>query len=270
MPSDPPHLSFFPEEDPSAPWLHRAGSVLGAGAVAASLAAVPASLRIAHDASVPLLGAWLAVVACAMLPAIAFVAILRGARRGLQAFAGPDAPLVFVAGIAWCASTFAALAAFGAVLRATTHHHALAGVTFALGGLALGFAFFVLARRFVAIARAVSPRARYAWGGLVVGGASAALLMAALRLVSSGPAQPPLSPTASAVLVDLLAFAIAVGFLSRRAFARAAWLARAGIPLAVGLFVLGGAMLFQSSTVRTQLRERAPVFAPVAGLLGHD
>jgi hypothetical protein len=93
--------------------------------------------------------------------------------------------------------------------------------------------------------------------------------MAALRLAGSG-SQPPLSPSASAVLVDLLAFAIAVGFLSRRGFVRAAWLARAGIPLAVGLFVLGVAMLFQSSAVRASLRERAPVFAPATELLGHD
>jgi hypothetical protein len=268
MPSD-PQRSIFPDDEPAVPWVHRAGSVLGAGAVAASLAAVPASLRMAHDA-VPVLGAWLAVVACAMVPSVAFVAVLRGARRGLQAFAGPDAPLLFVASLAWCGGTFAALAVFGAALRATTHHHALAGVTFALGGLAVGFALFLLARRGIAIARAASPRARYAWGGLVIGGVSAALLMVGLRLATSGPAQPPLSPAASAVLVDLLAFAIAVGFLSRRAFTRAAWLARAGIPLAAGLFVLGGAMLFQAPSVRTALRERAPVFAPVAGLVGHD
>ncbi len=38
----------------------------------------------------------------------------------------------------WAMTTFLALAAYGALLRATTHHHGLAGVTFALGGLTLG------------------------------------------------------------------------------------------------------------------------------------
>ena len=84
--------------------------------------------------------AWVALAAAALVPMVAAVVVLRGAREGLRAFAGPGAGLrAFGVGL-WIASLIVAFTFFGGVLRAHTHHHGLAGVTFAFGALGLAIA----------------------------------------------------------------------------------------------------------------------------------
>ena len=64
----------------------------------------------------------------------------------------------------WAMATFLALASLGAFLRATTHHHGLAGVTFAIGGLAVGGALALVVRRLMQMARGADPwGARRSW-----------------------------------------------------------------------------------------------------------
>ena len=205
---------------------------------------------------------WLALVACAMVPAIVAIAVLRGARDAWALFDGESAWLD-AAGVAlWGLAMLVVLALFGAVLRATTHHHALAGVTFAIGGVAAGAIAALFVRRLVVIAARFSSAARV----VLVLGAFSALVVVVVALAIRLARESPLSPGASAIVVDLLAFIIAVTLLSKPSFARGV-LARTGVPLAAGLFALGFAVLAQSTTVGAAVAERAPAFAWVAALV---
>src|ERR1700729_3705333 len=61
MPTDPPSS----QDTPAAPFLARAGSLLGVATLAALLGSVPAAIRVAHEGGGPLrawmgLGAWAA------------------------------------------------------------------------------------------------------------------------------------------------------------------------------------------------------------------
>jgi len=250
-----------PPESPPLPFLQRAGSLLGAGAIAASLASVPAALRVASAASP--LGAWLAIVACILVPAITAVAVVRGARDGWSAFEGADAGVDAAGVVAWTLATLIALAALGAGLRATTHHHGLAGVTFGITGAAVGAVIALFTRRAVSLTKRASPPARF----IVLGGAFASLIIVVVTLAARLQAVAPFSPRASALLVDAMAFAIAVTLLSKRTFTRATWLARAGVPLSLGLFALGFAVLSRSPAVAAAIAEHAPAFAWLASLV---
>src|SRR5579859_864398 len=114
MPSFPPPTTYRPPApssgDAGAPEpgsrVVRVGAVIGAGVVAASLASVPGALRVAP--AVPaegLVNVWLALVACALVPAIACVVILRAAREGLRAFGGPGASATALGFVAWATAT---------------------------------------------------------------------------------------------------------------------------------------------------------------------
>ena len=116
----------------------RFGTAVGLGAVAALAGAVPATLRVASVATEGPGAArvWLALAAAALVPMVVAVVVLRGAREGLRAFGGPGAGLRASGsgcGSPRCSSGSRSSAASSA---RTTHHHALAGVTFAFGALA--------------------------------------------------------------------------------------------------------------------------------------
>ena len=146
----------LPEDaPPEVPLLVRIGSLAGTGTLAALLGAVPAATRVGPVAG-GILSAWIALGASAILPLIAVVAFAQAAREGAKSVAGGDAPLVTWAAATWAMTTFLALAAWGALLRATTHHHGLAGVTFALGGLAIAAVLALLVRRMMQMARAAA------------------------------------------------------------------------------------------------------------------
>jgi hypothetical protein len=234
----------------------RAGSLLGAGTLAAMAGVFPCALRVA--AAVPSgPGAWIALAACATVPAILAIAILRGAREGARAFAGDDASLAAWSVGAWALATFLALTVAGAGLRATTHHHGLAGVTFAFVGLAIAVFVALVVRRIAAIARALDPFGRAALLGASIVALCAASLLVAMRAAGSAE-DLGLPPWAGDALVDALAFAIAAGFLSRPAMTKATWLARAGFPLALGVVGLGLALLSKDAALVEAIRTHAP------------
>src|SRR5260370_19944491 len=113
----------------------RFGTAVGLAAGAALAPALPATMRISGAlASGHGLGhVWLALAAATLGPMVAAIVVLRGAREGLRAFGGSGAGLrIYGVGL-WLASLLVGLSLFGGILRATTHHHALAGVTFACG-----------------------------------------------------------------------------------------------------------------------------------------
>jgi hypothetical protein len=209
--------------------------------------------------------AWSALVAAALVPMGLAVAALRGAWHGWRDVGEGASPLhLFGAGL-WIAGLFVWMVMLGAFLRATTHHHALAGVTYAFGALFLAAVWGLVCWRIAAILRGLTEMTRHLamlslaaplLGVIVYVGAR--FLVVASRDASSAPAV--------ATVIDVLAFALAALFVS------ADWrflrrpLAIAGPPLALFLGALGLTTLGDHAILQA-IREHAPAFASVAGLL---
>ncbi len=244
----------------------RLATALGAAVVAAAVASLPALLRVGSAfSSMP--RAWTACAATMLLPVFVTVLVLRQARGGVRALGG-EHPSARALGVAiWLVTLFFSLAAFGALLRATTHHHALAGATFAFGALTLAVGLGVVCARIAAIVGASPDQVRR---GLVVGlgGLLAiAVLVAGLRWAHAldGSATP--STSAGALCVDLLAFGLEGLFASRPSFAARPTLGIAGPIVAVAVLALGIATLRTERTAFDAIATRAPALESVAALL---
>ena len=249
-------------------FLLRFGTGVGAGVVAASLAVVPAAMRVSA-ATVGASGArvWLSCVALALLPMLVTVWILRRARVGLRSFSSADTSAGSVALAAWLLASFVILSAFGSVLRATTHHHALAGVTFAIVGLVVVVVLAVLSARFAAILASREERTRRVLviaTGVVL---TLMLIVVGMRFARAFSAPTPEPSNAGALFVDIFAFGIAALFASRPAFAERRALAIAGVPLAVALFAAGLLTLHASTELAASVSEHAPLLVVVSGVL---
>src|SRR5262249_28059717 len=127
------------EGEAAPPLVTRFGTVIGGGVLAAIASSLPAELRLGDGGSTfRALQQWLALAALLTPTGIAAVAVLRRARVGLKIVAGERATLVAAGLLWWAVLELGILSAFGAVLRAKTHHHGLAGVTFAIFALISG------------------------------------------------------------------------------------------------------------------------------------
>jgi len=247
----------------------RFGAAVGLAVGAAAACSVPASVRVARSLpGMALEHTWVALAAASLVPMLAAVIVLRAAREGLRAFAGPGANLrIFGVGL-WFAWLVVLLALFGSGLRRTTHQHALAGVTFACGAVALALGLGVNCARVVAILRDARGEVRRALGAaLAVGtaGAIGGIGLAFLRAVANDPSSVP----ASGMVLDMLGFVLAAFLASRRsvaAFAVRRTLALIGPPLAVALMALGLASLKDTSLLAAT-NDRAPAFVPAIDLL---
>lgn len=245
----------------------RFGTAVGLGAVAALISVLPATMRVASAAGEPAGTArvWLALASAALGPMVASVVVLRGAREGLRAFGGPGAGLrAFGVGL-WLASLVVAFTVFGRMLRANTHHHGLAGVTFAFGALAVAVASALVCARIVALARTAPDFARPALIAILGTAAALSLLYVGLRFVRGG-SQDAASYGAAGTVVDVLAFSLAAFFASRRSLRGRRVIALAGPPVAVVVVALGLSTL-RDAPLREAIGERAPAFAPVVDLL---
>jgi hypothetical protein len=176
--------------------LQRLGGLVGAATLASLGAALPGTVRAAA-AGDGLLASWALLAGAWMIPALVLVPVFRAARRGVRGLSGDGGREHVAAAAAWLGAMTLALARFGAVLRATTHHHALAGVTFAIGGVVLAVVLALFA------ARAASWAVRARDGGR--GSVGLAVLVAvacleALVIVRGVPAS--LAAGARAVAVD--------------------------------------------------------------------
>lgn len=145
-----------------------------------------------------------------MLPAVAVLALLAlglgwNARRGLDV--DTATPLAAAGGLTALVGAFV-LAVFGALLKATTHHRGLGGVTFSVVGLlaVLGVAAFV-----GVWAGAVSRRRKGPW--IERGGALLALLAGLFLLARGGG-------VGGGALFALVPIAGAVGWLVGAASAK--------------------------------------------------
>jgi hypothetical protein len=195
------------------------------------------------------------------------VLVLRQARGGVRALGG-EHPSARALGVAiWLVTLFFSLAAFGAMLRATTHNHALAGATFAFGAVALAVGLGVVCARIAAIIGASPDQTRR---GLVVGlgGLLAlAVLVAGLRWAHALDGTASASTSAGALCVDFLAFGLAALFASRPSFAERSTLAIVGPIVAVAVLALGIATLRGERTAFDAISTRAPALEAVASLL---
>jgi hypothetical protein len=259
-PDDPP-----PAEVGS--WLITFGSVVGAGTVGSTFATAPALLRLESVAGVcSPIGAWALLTGATLVPMSLLVLALRRARGSFGAFDNGDDWVPFAMLLAWFGSTFVTLALLGALLRAQTHHHALAGVTFAIAGVVLSL---VLARIWARLA-AITHRAPKGprWVILVAVGVGLAVsLMWALRGLARE--SPPLK-LENMKLLDGLAFAIGALIASGRPFVNGRALALVGPPLAAVVLVLGASSLRTCPSLREALSGQAPGVSLVVALVGSN
>jgi hypothetical protein len=264
----------MPELNPPAParppettsLVTRFGGLVGLATAAALACALPAALRVAGIAPAESLPqVWVALAASALAPMVLVVAVLLRAGDGWRAFGGPGAA-TFVFGVAmWLGFLVVGLSVLGSMLRATTHHHALAGVTFAFGALAMALAFAAVCSRLVGILRSVNGVSRR-----LLSVALAALAAAAFVWLALGSAQASARDAASAAhvstVVDDLAFLLAAALAARRATGVRRVFALIGPPAAV-VVLAAGLPLLRSAGLREAIRAHAPTFEVGAELL---
>lgn len=245
----------------------RFGTAVGLAAVAALACVVPAAMRVASSdaGDVGATHAWVALAAAALLPMLAAVVVLRGAREGLRAFAGAGAGLRLYGVALWIATLVVGLSLFGSALRATTHHHALAGVTFAFGALVFAVGDALVCVRVVAIARGLPEGGRRVLLVALAIAVGVLLLAVGVRFVRAA-SHDAASYAAAGTVVDVLAFALAALFASRRSLVSRRSIALVGPPIAVVVAALGVATL-RDAPLRAAIGERAPAFGAVVEAL---
>jgi hypothetical protein len=257
-PQRPPSVrpSAPPPED-RASWVTRFGSLSAAGAFAAALSTIPAALRIGSTvANVDTIGAWLGLVGLAVIPCTFGACIFRGAYTGLRAFAGEGAS-ARAAGIAlWIALLIVSLTAYGSLLRATTHHHGLAGTTFAIGAVVLALAGGAVAGRIGAFVQKTTEDAQR-----IFAGASFIVLLGSIAVVASRLGHGEASP-----VVDALALLLAMVFVGQPIFSGRKALAIVGPPIAATFLFLGIATVRSSPVLQDALAQGAPVFGSLVKL----
>lgn len=249
----PPHAPYS--------WVLRFGTAIGLAALAALVCVLPATLRV----SAAMAGAEgaprvsVALSAAALGPMIASIVILRGARESLRTFVGPGLELRAFGVFLWLGSLLVTFSILGSLLRAKTHHHALAGVTFAFSALAVAIGSALVCARVVAILRHASPSTGRALVGALAGGTIIISLWIGVRFLQA-IARDPESAGAAAVVVDVLAFAVAAGFAARPSFTNRRALALVGPPIALAIVALGVSVL-RDRPLRSAIDDHAPAFS---------
>jgi hypothetical protein len=245
----------------------RVGTAVGLGVVAALAGAVPATLRVASLAAggPEAWRVWIALSAAALVPMVFAVVVLRGAREGVRAFGGPGAGLRAAGVGLWLASLLVGFTLLGRVLRAHTHQHALAGVTFAFVAFAFAVASAVVCARIVSVAGGAPEFARR--GLVIILGTAAVLALGyvGVRFVRAA-SHDAASYGAAGTVVDVLAFSLAAFFASRRSLIARRFIALIGPPVAVVVLAVGVTTL-RDAAVQDAIGESAPAFAPLVDFL---
>jgi hypothetical protein len=238
----------------------RFGTTIGVGTLGAAVAAVPAAIRVGARV-VPACGtysAWLVLAWAGVGPMLIAIVLFRGARVGLKAFGGEGRGARLAAFVLWALLEVGGLVLLGALLRATTHHHALAGVTFALAAVALAVGLALLSMRVAKEVSALAPGSRRL---VLVGAALVIVLAVAMVARRFGlDASGGLGVT-GATIVDLLAFFIVATFASRPEFVERRVLAILGPPAAATLLVLGVSAIRACPQIADATRGHAPVYS---------
>lgn len=240
--------------DSDASVVTRIGSAVGGGVLAAVVASLPATMRLGDGGSMFRAGTgWMALAAIAMPIAVFFVGVLRRARTGAQVVAGERIEVLASAVLAWTTLQILFTGFFASLLRKHTHHHGLAGVTFAMFALFCGVFLALLVRRVMKRLAGLSPAAHRI--ALVI-----TALMTFLVIIVAGVRTAPAEDLSTAAgLVDALALAIACGIASSGLIARQRPLAIAGVPTAALVLVIGLASLHGNAPLREALAKSAPI-----------
>lgn len=254
----PPTGSFSPVAAPQGQaggsLVLRIGFIVAGGVITALASALAAALRMGNEAS-PLraIEQWLVLTAIATPLAVLAVFALGRARAGLRILAG-DRAVAFAAGFLWwCVIELGLLSLFGALLKKTTHNHALAGVAFAMFGTFTGILALLFARRSaIVLARAGPGSAR---AGFAIAAASAGLVTL-LVLVRTARADD--LHTAGGLL-DAVLFGTLATLTSSPHLTRFRPLAIVGMPVAVLLVVAGLTTLGLDPPIRDSLTVAAPL-----------
>ena len=238
----------------------RFGAAVTAVILASAVGTLPASMRVAPSLSscCTAMTVWVAFTAVVLLPMGVATVLLRRAHAALRLFdAGAVSTSLLVVPI-WALGSFGALAALGAFLRGHTHHHGLAGTTFAAIGAALLLFYALFSARLVAWARLLA--APFRWMLLALGGLALGAELAAVFRILSG------SPGASTGCADVIALVLAAAFgalafpAGRRTLAP---LAIAGPPAAAVVLVLGLAAVRSVAPLRAELELEVPLLSAV-------
>jgi hypothetical protein len=264
MPPSSPRLTPEPPLPPGTR-LTRFGSAVGVALIASVLSSGPAALRIARTVNIH--GMWPSLCAVTLLPMTLAVLTLRQARVGVRAFSAPGNARSFTLAL-WIGGFLFTLVALGSLLRATTHHHPLAGATFGLASVTAGIALIPVSRRVSGMFASWQENGRT--GLIALGGVALFVVTLGAVLVLSRiiPKSGPFSPSASANVIDVLAFAMTALLASRPEFAERRVFALFGPPLAAIVFAFGLRFLLATPQLATIIDECAPAFAPLVEVLG--
>lgn len=242
----------------------RLGDILGMAAIGALIAALPAARQLAHDG----IGFWQAWPATAVVGLAPLVAGRVAVRHASLAFSNASTDekkqRLWIAGSVGVTTALAAT--IGAILRERTHHHGLAGTTFAMAMAFVALGSVVVGYRVETLARACSEkRARLAaalrWSWIVLGSLAGAWVFA--RAARSSASDWAAGPVLRDVAMLMLAVAIAV---LARPLRRVAVLI--GPPLGLLMLVLGLRAWFVEPELCQKIREVAPVYGWPCGPFG--
>jgi len=234
------------------------GTAAGAGLFAALVATGPAALRLSSlDGESR---AWLLLAASATPFTIAAVLVMREAYTGLRAYVGEARSFVRLFVALWLSSATVAFDLLGAVLRATTHHHALAGVTFALVSLFVVVAAGLFSHRVARIVDGLGARASSSLSILAYAGIALLVLGSVRHLHSKLPAE------SAAAMVDITALVLASALAARPELRGFRTLAVFGPIAAIAVVALGLARF--SPDLGQRVVHRASVFGELLHALG--
>ncbi len=232
----------------------RFGSACAVAVAVAVAASLPATLRTVATGAGGITHTWLALAAAAAAPALLVVLLLRSARAGARGFnLSPGFALTL---LLWILSSYASLSLIGASLRANTHHHALAGVTFTIVAFVTLAILFLLARRVAHILATVFVRGtRF----IVLGTALITVAILSVSIARNAHEH-------AHALLDGLGLLLFAALGSRPEFVRRR-VAQAGPPLLAITLGLGVWALRSSPALRDLLSQNQ-LFSPVISILG--
>jgi hypothetical protein len=250
-----------------------APAALMAGPIAALVASAPAAARVA-DERIAFVAAWPAIAGLVGVPLAGLIAAMRLARRSLVDRSPSSASALLWGAAVWLCISLPADAALAAILKATTHHRALGGATFATFALAVNGLAVLAAWRFtVSALPRLSARARSKDFALVVAVAAGLLVLSAVIAGAVGAGGPPDAALADRVYALLVDGSLAVGATAlatlwdippRRAH-MASWGGAGGLAL-LGSVALSS--LVQSPNLSRRVVEQAPFAAAIGQTVG--
>jgi hypothetical protein len=216
------------ESSPRLSVLAQIGVALGGAALASIACTGHAAVRLTSaGASWPV--AWLALASTAFIPAFVLLLALPRAIAVVSAFDPASSRTRWTAIFLWIAIMEMVTWVLGKFLRQSTHHHALAGATYAVLAVVLAVGVGVFAARVASLVARLGEqviRVAVVLTALVAVGALAFLARA-------------LGDTARLTLIDAAAFVAAVGLAARASQVTDAKIGYVGGPLAIVLFVVG-------------------------------